>query len=49
MRQAGEVTYADCHKERRGEGYVCFVRFPVVLKKISIHFSESFVLNMKRI
>lgn len=22
MRQAGEVTYADAHKQRRNEGYV---------------------------
>lgn len=24
MRQAGEVTYADAHKQRRNEGYVYF-------------------------
>lgn len=24
MRKAGEVTYADAHKQVRNEGYVCF-------------------------
>lgn len=26
MRQAGEVTYADAHKQRRNEGYVYSTR-----------------------
>lgn len=26
MRQAGEVTYADAHKQRRNEGYVLFIQ-----------------------
>lgn len=25
MRQAGEVTYADAHKQRRNEGYVLVI------------------------
>lgn len=27
MRQAGEVTYADAHKQRRNEGYVFIHNF----------------------
>lgn len=30
MRQAGEVTYADAHKQRRNEGLVFFYLFDII-------------------
>lgn len=27
MRKAGEVTFADCHKDRHGEGYELFINY----------------------
>ena len=43
MRQAGEVTFADAHKERKNEGYVAsyFCHVSSVLHKYVVAFSEG--------
>jgi hypothetical protein len=54
MRQAGEVTYADAHKQRRNEGYVYSnYSFVVVVSCYFMIFISSFVftglLNLQHI
>lgn len=45
MRQAGEVTYADAHKQRRNEGYVYSTRNSCVFFLMLVFYSYSkFVL-----
>lgn len=38
MRQAGEVTYADAHKQRRNEGYIFFVIKIFIILVFSYYF-----------
>lgn len=42
MRQAGEVTYADAHKQRRNEGYVVFKNIYVLDINLHMMFLPSF-------
>lgn len=45
MRKAGEVTFADCHKDRDGEGYeyfnylILFIYFPKLIIILKIYIS----------